>query len=203
VPPGVVSAKISHPRNEKTVDLYLKVQEAEADKNPSGAIEHLKEIVSIDPADFIAWARLGAFYFDQGKLTDAEAAFRKSLELKVAYTPAWIFMGRIRIAQKQFDAAIGILSHAIELDRTSARAFQLLGEAYLQSRQGTLGAAALNEAIRLDPVGMAECHLLLAHLYELAGAKPLAAREYKAFLKKVPDYEDKKRLEKFIKDNPQ
>ena len=49
---------------------------------------------------------------------------------------------------------------------------------------------------------MAECHLQLAHLYELAGAKKLAAMEYKIFLRKVPDHPDKKRFEKYIKDNP-
>ena len=49
---------------------------------------------------------------------------------------------------------------------------------------------------------MAECHLQIVHLYELAGAKQLAAKEYKLFLEKVPDYENKRRLEKFIKDNP-
>ena len=50
---------------------------------------------------------------------------------------------------------------------------------------------------------MAECHLAVAHLYELAGAKQMATKEYKAFLKKVPDYADRKRLEKFIQDNPE
>ena len=91
-------------------------------------------------------------------------------------------------------------------DRTRSdvgtRALQLLGEAYLQARQGTLAVQALNDAIRLDPIGMAECHLQLAHLYELAGARQLAAKEYKTFLSKVPDHPDQKKLEKFIKDNP-
>ncbi len=103
---------------------------------------------------------------------------------------------------KQHDAAIGIFKHATELDPNSARAFQLLGETYLLARQGTLAVEALNEAIRLDPIGMAGCHLQMAHLYELAGAKQLAAKEYKLFLAKVPDHPDKKKFEKFIKDNP-
>jgi cytochrome c-type biogenesis protein CcmH/NrfG len=202
-PPGVVSAKFSHPKNDKTVELYQKAADAEAGKEPAKAIEFLNEIVAVDRADFIAWAKLGSLYFDQNKLSDAEAAFRKSLELKPEYTPAWIFAGKIRIAQKQYDAAIGVFKRATELDPTSARAFQLLGEAYLQAKKGTLGAEALNEAIRLDPIGMAECHLRLAKLYDLAGAKHLATREFKAFLAKVPDYTDRKKLEKYIKDNPE
>jgi len=201
--PGVVSAKFSHPVNPDTVELYKKTVEAEANKDLGKAIGFAKEIVSIDPADFIAWAKLGALYLLQNSLPESEAALRKSLELKVEYTPAWINVGQVRVAQKQYAAAIEIFKHAAELDPTSARTFQLLGEAYLLARQGTLGVQALNEALRLDPIGMAECHLQMAHLYELAGAKQLATHEYKLFLSKVPDHPDKKKFEKFIKDNPE
>ena len=201
--PGVVSAKFFHPENPKTIELYKKTVKAEGNKESQKAIEYLKEIVVIDPADFIAWAKLGFLYMEKNSLPEAEAAFRKSLELKVEYTPVWINVGLIRVAQKNFAAAIEIFKHAAELEPTSARIFQLLGESYLQTRQGTLGAQALNEAIRLDPVGMADCHLQLAHLYQLAGAKNLAAREYRIFLTKVPDHPDKKKFEKFIKDNPE
>lgn len=202
-PPGVVSAKFFHPVNSKTVELYKKTVEAEENGNLKKAIEYLKEIASIDPADFIAWAKLGALYFGQNSLTEAEAAFRKSLELKIEYTPAWINVGRIRFAQKQFEAAIEIFKHVTTLEPSSARGFQLLGEAYLQARQGTLGAQALNEAIRLDPVGTAESHLLLARLYDLAGAKHLATREYKIFLTKEPNHPDKKKFKQYIKNNPE
>ena len=93
-PPTVVSAKFTHPTNPKTSELYKKVVDAEASKDKLKAIELLKQIVALDAADFIAWAKLGSLYFEQKNLTDAEAAFRKSLENKIEYTPAWIFMGR-------------------------------------------------------------------------------------------------------------
>lgn len=202
-PPGVVSARFSHPANPQTAELYKQAVEAERMKDLVKAVDLVKEIVSIDTADFIAWAKLGSLYFEQNRLTDALAAFRKSVELKVEYTPAWISVGNVRVAQKQYEAAIEIFKHAAELDPTSARTFQLLGQTYLLARQGTLGVQALNEAIRLDPVGMAECHLQMAHLYELAGAKHLATREYKTFLTKVPDHPNKKKFEKYIKDNPE
>jgi hypothetical protein len=202
-PPSVVSAEYTHPTNPKTVEFYKKAVDAETNKDWPKAIEYLGQIVGTDAADFVAWAKLGSIYFEQQNLPEAEAAFRKSLEKRIDYTPAWIFMGQIRMAQKQYLAAIEILKHAASLDTKLARTFQLLGEAYLLSKQGTLGVAALNEAIRLDPRGMAECHLQIAHLYELAGAKQLAAKEYKLFLEKVPDHKDKKRLKKYIKDNPE
>lgn len=201
-PPSTISAKFSHPRNDKTIDLYKKAAEAEKNKDLEKTVSFLKEIVLIDQADFIAWAKLGSVYFEQNKLSEADAAFRRSLEAKVDYTPAWIYVGKLRMAQKQYEAAIEIFKHAVELEPTSGRAFQLLGEAHLQARQGTLAVDALDQALKLDPAGMAECHLLKARLYDLAGAKQLAAEEYKAFLAKVPEHPDRKKFEKYIKENP-
>jgi hypothetical protein len=202
-PPGVISAKFFHPPNPKTAELYKKIIEAESKKDSDKSVDYLKEIVAIDPADFIAWAKLGVLYQAQNQFPEADVAFRKSLELKVEYTPAWINIGMMRVKQKQFSAAIEIFKHAATLEAKSARIYQLLGEAYLQNRQGTLGAEALNQAIELDPIGMAELHLQLAHLYQLAKANKLATKEYKMFLAKVPDYQGKKKLEKFINENPE
>ncbi|MFN6963980.1 MAG: tetratricopeptide repeat protein [Pyrinomonadaceae bacterium] len=202
-PPGVISTKFSRPPNDKTAELYRRTAVAERSGDADSAIELVKKITTVDPEDFIAWAKLGSLYFDKRSYKEADAAYRRALEIRTDYTPAWIEVGKLRMAQKQFDAAIQILSHAVELDRDSAQTFRLLGEAYLQARQGTLGVRALDEALRLDPIGQADAHLLKGRLYELAGAKQLATKEYKAFLEKVPSYAEKKRLEKFIKDNPE
>lgn len=200
--PGTVSAKFTRPPNDKTIGLYRKVADAERDKRPAEAITILKEIVLADPEDFIAWAKLGTVHFEQGNLNDADAAFRRSLELRMEYTPAWVNVGKLRMAQKQYDAAAEILKHAATLEPNSARVYQLLGEAYVFAKKGTLGAEALNKAIELDPVGTAEIHLLLAALYDRAGAKDRASREYKLFLDKVKEHPDKKKFEKYIRENP-
>jgi cytochrome c-type biogenesis protein CcmH/NrfG len=201
--PAVVSAKFSHPKNEKTTELYKQAAEAIAAQDRNQTIAYLKQIVAADPADFIAWAQLGSMHAEQLSFADADAAFRRSLELKPEYTPAWINVGKLRVAQKQLEAAIEIFKHAVSLEPESARVHQLLGETYIQAKQGTLGVESMREAIRLDPVGMAGSHLMIGRLYELAGAKGMATKEYKAFLAKVPDYQDRKKLEKFIKDNPE
>ena len=59
----------------------------------------------------------------------------------------------------------------------------------------------LNEAVRLDPEGMAEVRLRLAALYHAAGMKDKAATEYAEFLKKRPEYHERKKLEKYIAEN--
>lgn len=199
---GVISAKFYHPPNERTTPLYEQAFSAEKQGSLDQAVKLVKEIVAIDKDDFIAWAYLGNLLLEQKKFDDADAAFKTSLTLKIEYTPAWINVGRLRIAQKMYDAAIEIFKYSIELEPGSARIHQLLGEAYLLNKMGSLGAEALNTAIELDPMGMAELHLQLAHLYQLAGAKSEASREYKLFLSKMPDHPDAEKFKKFIADNP-
>lgn len=199
--PAVVSAKFPYKRSDKGTELFFKAAEAERNNDKPRAIGFIKDAVAADQSDFIAWTKLGSLYFELNQFEEAETAFKKALGIRVDYTPAWIFMGRIRTVQKHHDIAIEIFKQAIETDPASARAYQLLGESYLQTKQGTLGANALSKALELDPDGMAECHLLLAKLYDLAGAKNLAAKEYKAYLSKQPMYSEKAKLEKYIKEN--
>lgn len=199
--PGVVSTKFLYPRNEKTAELYKAAVRAEEEKALDSAIESMNEVVAIDTNDFIAWAYLGTLHFQNNRLSEADAAFRKALALREDYTPAWINVGKLRVAQKQLEAAMEIFKHAAALEPEDAKIFRLLGETYLLNKQGTLGAQALNHAIRLDPIRQAECHLQLAHLFQLAKANSLAAKEYQKFLEKVPDHPDGEKFRKFIREN--
>lgn len=201
-PPGVISTKFARDPNEKTVELYKKASEMEREKKTERAVEIIREIVTIDPTDFIAWAKLGSLYAERNQLAEAEAAFKHCLSVRKDYVPAMLNIGILRAVQGQYEGAVEIFEHAVASDPTSARSYRLLGEAYFQVKRGSDGLAALDEALRIDPQGMAECHLLKARLYDLAGAKNLASAEYKAFLAKVEDHPDKKKFEKYIKENP-
>ncbi len=77
----------------------------------------------------------------------------------------------------------------------------MLGETYLQLKKGSKAVVYLYEALKLDPTGMTEAHLRLASLYHGAGLKDKAAIEFEEFLKKKPDYPDRKKLEQYIAQN--
>ena len=202
-PPGVVSAKFNYERNGENANLYERALSALAEKKPKKAIEHLTAIVNDDQADYLAHATLGSIYYDQKRYSESEKWFKRSVEINPAYTPAWISLSQSQYALKKYDAAIESCEKLIALEPTSALGFYVLGEAYLRTRKGNLAVNALNHAIKLDPVGMAECHLILAELYDLNGGKKLASREYKAFVAKVPNHPDRNRFERYIKENPE
>jgi tetratricopeptide (TPR) repeat protein len=86
----------------------------------------------------------------------------------------------------------------VKLEPPSAQANFFLGEAYLQIKKGSLAVGYLNEAIRLDPSGMADAHLRLGALYNAVGLKDKAATEYEEFLKQRPDDPEKENLRAYI-----
>jgi len=110
-------------------------------------------------------------------------------------------LGRVRMMQKNFEGAIAPLSVAVEVKPASADANYYLGECYLQIKKGSKAVGYLYEALKLDPIGKAEAHLRLATLYNAAGMKDKAVIEYEEFLKKKPDYADKKKLQDYITAN--
>lgn len=197
-PPSVVSATSGRQPNDKTSELYKRVESAEQAKKYDRAIEYAREIVRVDPSDHIAFAKLGGLYLQTRAFDDAEAAFKTALSIKADYYPAVLNIGIVYAMSGRPGDAVAQFERAVSLQPTAAFAHRLLGEAYLQIRQGSKGLASLDEALRLDPVGMAECHLLKARLYELAGAKDFAVKEYQKFLEKVPNHPERKKFEKFI-----
>lgn len=110
-------------------------------------------------------------------------------------------LGRVRVLRKNFEGAIEPLTKAVEIQPTSAAANYYLGESYLQIKKGSKAVGYLNQAIKLDPVGRADAHLRLATLYNAAGLKDRAALEYEEFLKKKPNFPDRKKLEDYIAAN--
>lgn len=198
---GIVSATEEYHRPSKNAGLFNKAAEAVDKKQYDQATSIFLKIVENDPKDFPAWAELGRIYFVQKNYAEAEKAYTEALKLHPDYEVVLISLGRLRIAQKNFDGAVEVLKEAVRIQPQSAHANYFLGEAYLQLKKGSIGVNYLYAALKIDPVGMADAHLLLAALYHGAGMREKAVVEYEEFLKKRPDYEDRKSLEKYIADN--
>jgi tetratricopeptide (TPR) repeat protein len=200
---GVVSAADNYRRNGKNENLFNKASEAAQSKHYDQALLLFRQIVENDPKDFGVWAELGRVYFIQKDFAEAEKAYLEALKLHPDYLVVLISLGRLRMAQTNFDGALQPLTRAVELQPNSAQANYFLGESYLQLKKGSKGVPYLYAALKTDPVGMADAHLLLGALYHGAGLKAKAATEYEEFLKVKPDYADKKSLEQYIQANKQ
>jgi Flp pilus assembly protein TadD len=195
---ATISAADAYTRSSANAALFRKAQEAVDKKKYGDAVILFRQLLDSDAADFQAWTELGTAYLLEGKSSEAEKTYLRAIEVRPGFVLPLLNLGRLRTSQKNFQEAIEPLTRAVELQPTSAEANFLLGEAYLQSKKGSKAVGYLNEAAKL---GKAEAHLRLAALYNAAGLKDLAASEYVEFLKKQPDYPDRKKLEQYISAN--
>lgn len=196
-----VSAVENYQRPLVNQKLFDRAQEAITKNDYELAISLLNQVVRADPKDHQAWSSLGLVYFIKEKPADAEKSFRRALEAKPDLKLALQGLGKSQMALKNFDGAIETLTRAAEADPKSAEMNFLLGEAYLQIKKGSKAVGYLNEAIKIDPVGMAEAHLRLGILYRAAGLKEKAVAEFEQFLVKRPNFPDKEKLQQYISEN--
>ncbi len=196
-----ISVADRYERNFANTALFMKASGAIDAKRYDEGAEFLKKILVADPKDFQAWTELGNVHLLQSKYSEAENEYLRAIDVHPGFFPALLNLGRVEVAQQQYEVAIEVLLRALKGRPDSADVNYLLGESYLQMKKGSMAVGYLNEAIRLDPAGMAEVHLRLALLYNNAGMKDKAAVEYEAFLKKRPDYKDRKKLEGYISAN--
>ena len=193
-----ISASDMYKRSSSNESTFRKAQEAVDKKKYGDAVTFFRQLVDADAADFQAWTELGTAYLLQEKHDDAEKAYLKAIEIKPSFTLPLLNLGRLLLLQKKFEAATEPLLRALEMQPTSAEINYLLGDAYLQNKKGSKAVGYLNEAAKL---GKNDAHLRLATLYNAAGLKDRAAIEYEEFLKKTPNYPDRKKLEEYIANN--
>ena len=199
--PGVVPVNDSYARNTATQKLFQSALKAKERKQYAKASELLRQIIQTDAKDFQAWFELANVHFLLKKLEEAENEYLRAIDAHPGFFLALLNLGRLELFQKRYDVAIEVLRQAVKAGPEVADAIYFLGEAYLQTRRGSFAVTCFKEALRLDPQGMAEVHLRLALLYDRAGMKDKAAVEYQEFLKKKPNYSDRKKLEEYIAAN--
>jgi len=199
--PGTVSASDYYKRSPANESLFTKSKEATDQKRYDDAILALQQLVAQDPKDFLAWTELGAVFIFKQRYDDSEEAYLRAINERPSFFLAHMNLGKLRYLLKKFDGAIEPLTEAVKIQPSSPDANYYLGESYLQIKKGSKAVGYLYEALKLDPIGRADAHLHLAALYNAAGLKDKAAIEYQEFLKKKPDYPDRKKLEQYIADN--
>lgn len=195
---ATVSASDVYERTSANKSLFGKAQKAVDEKKYDEALDFLNRLVAADAKDFQAWTELGTVHLMRNNAEEAEKAYRRAIQERPTFMLAFLNLGRLFSVQKKYEAAIDPLEQALKLSPTSAEVNFMLGEAYLQIKKGSKAVPYLTEAAKL---GKADAHLRLAALYNAVGLKDKAALEYEQFLKKRPDYKDRKALEQYISEN--
>jgi len=199
--PNTISADDFYERNGRNKSTFERAQRLLDNGRSAEAASTLKQLVDADPKDFQAWTELGTAYLMEGDIAEAEKAYRQAIQAKPTFALALLNLGRVLITQNKFAESVDPLRGATQARPDWADTHFLLGKTYLKLKQGSKAVPELNEAVRLDPTGKAEAHLLLAALYDAAGVKDRAAKEYQQFLATNPDYHDRRKLERYISEH--
>lgn len=197
----VISARNAYLRSPDNQKAFEKAMDRLREKNGDIARKLLGELLEKDPKDFVAWTELGSIQFNQDQLDDSVTSYERALELKPDFDSALYGSGRANLALKKIERSIDLLSKALASHPDSADINHYLGEAHLQNKKGSLAIVHMRRSIELQPDEKADLHLRIGWLYDAAGAKNLAAEEYRQLLQKKPNHPHKDKLQKYISEN--
>lgn len=135
-------------------------------------------VVSTDTADY--WFERGLRLDRAEAHENAEAAYRRALELDAEHVNARINLGRLLHATRDYCSAESLYREALELEPDHPVAAFNLG--VVLEDQGDLHAAigCYQTAVRTDP-DLPDAHYNLARLHELRGELAVAARHMARF----------------------
>ena len=133
-PPEPAHAAADDPvqvRAKETLDLYKHGQEEAKRKNWANAIEAFEAAVKADPQYQDAWRELGRAHMYARQYPDAEAAFRKYLELAPDNRLAYLNMAWALHTQKKYELEEDMLVKRVAVAPKDGDALFRLGFAYL------------------------------------------------------------------------
>jgi tetratricopeptide (TPR) repeat protein len=171
----------THVPATETVDLYKRGQEEAKRKNWANAIEAFGSAVKADPQYPEAWRELGRAHMYARQYPDAEAAFRKYLELAPDDHLAYLNMAWVLYTEKKYELVEDLLVKRIAVAPKDGDALSRLGAAYLALHLPEQAVPVLERATVQLPK-YAAAHFALGRAYLETGQDDLAVETFRKVL---------------------
>lgn len=115
------------------------------------AIGTLQTLVRAHPSQAAGWFNLGFLCEEEGRLGEAEAAFRRATEIAPDLDRAWYGLGLSLIRQRQFDEAIVALRKNTELQPMSPYGWYQLARAHVDRQEPDEAAKIIRHLRQFEP----------------------------------------------------
>jgi tetratricopeptide (TPR) repeat protein len=194
---GVASAAANAEAQKKTAEIKRLFEEGVAASNAgkhADAIEKFNAAIAVSPTCYDCYNNIGYSYSQTKEWEKAEAAYKKSIELKADDATAYSGLATVYNAMRKFDEANEASKKATQYASVlgasggaSGNASALYNQAVILFNQGKPADAKplLEQAVAADP-SMADAHYLLG--MTLVGIDPSkSVPEFEAYLKLAPN----------------
>ncbi|MEO6334023.1 MAG: tetratricopeptide repeat protein [Pyrinomonadaceae bacterium] len=145
---GNVQCQDDEDRSGEAVALFNKGQDAHEKGDFGTAIENYEKALKLVPDFPEAQLQRGNAYQALGKLDDAEASFRKTVEMRDDWSLALASLGSVLVRKNNFPEAEKYLVKAIELDELNFPAYAGMTELRLKTKTSVQALNALLIRIR-------------------------------------------------------
>jgi Carboxypeptidase regulatory-like domain/Tetratricopeptide repeat len=157
------------------------------DKNAEGALQEFQSALAAAPGYYEAYYQIGMAQLTQGKREDAEASFRKCIELSGdKYGEADVGVGTMLLDRKDFAQGEKMIRRGIELSPDYWMGHYELGRALLNQDRIPDALQSAQQAKSLAP-GAAIVYRLLSNIHLQQKDYPALLADIDAYIKLDPD----------------
>ena len=160
---GAIDNMKSEPNAEFFYDIgAIQSQQGEADGVAAAeretkfraAINSFQEALKLDPKVYKAHYRTGTLHEKLDEPEKADAAYRKTIEIKPSYSPAFVSLGNMYIDYGFANVAMVVLQTGAQINDKDARMWNGLGRAHFELGQFQEAIDAYSKAKAIDPDGV-------------------------------------------------
>lgn len=130
------------------------VTASERESKFGAAVTSFQEALKLNPRLYKANFRMGTLFEKLDQPEKADAEFRKTIELKPTYSPAFVELGNMYIDYGFANVAMVVLKIGAQINDTDARMWNGLGRAQFELGQMNEAIDAYAKAKAIDPDGV-------------------------------------------------
>jgi len=158
-----------------------------AKKDPAGSLRHFQTAVAEYAGYYEAYDRIGAADLKLWRITDAEEAFRKSIEVSGGqYAHPLFALGAILDTQRNFAEAMTVIRKGLDLEPDSWTGEYYQGLAQFGLDRLEEAEKSVREALRIK-TNFPEAHLLLADIHSREEDYSSLVNDLNEYLKLAPN----------------
>jgi tetratricopeptide (TPR) repeat protein len=131
-------------------------------------LEECLKAVGTSPQEWGTYLELGQYYFSHGRLSEAEEAFKKTVELDPGRAGLCLNLGCFYQVRNKFPEAESWLNKALELDPTNEMVHIVLGRLYFSQGKYPAAEQFLSKAIAMNPANE-DTYIDLSWAYRMQG----------------------------------